>query len=42
LISDLHKRNPDKEIDFVIQKAQKIIDRIIFIHFCEDLGLLPE
>lgn len=42
LISDLHKRNPDKETDFVIQKAQKIIDRIIFIHFCEDLGLLPE
>lgn len=42
LISDLHKRNSDKEIDFIIQKAQKIIDRIIFIHFCEDLGLLPE
>lgn len=42
LISDLHKRNPNKEIDFVIQKAQKIIDRIIFIHFCEDLWLLPE
>ena len=42
LISDVHKRNPDKEIDFVIQKAQKIIDRIIFIHFCEDLWLLPE
>ncbi len=29
------------ELDLVLNKTQKIIDRIIFIHFCEDLGLLP-
>jgi REP element-mobilizing transposase RayT len=29
------------ELDFILNKTQKIIDRIIFIHFCEDLGLLP-
>ena len=29
------------ELDFLLNKTQKIIDRIIFIHFCEDLGLLP-
>jgi len=25
------------ELDFILNKTQKIIDRIIFIHFCEDL-----
>ena len=30
------------QLDFVLSKTQKIIDRIIFIHFCEDLGLLPQ
>lgn len=25
-----------------IEKAQKLIDRIVFVCFCEDLGLLPE
>lgn len=29
------------ELDFILNKTQKIIDRIIFIHFCEDLWLLP-
>ncbi|HBB03806.1 TPA: hypothetical protein DCZ39_02785 [Patescibacteria group bacterium] len=26
----------------MIEKAQKIIDRLIFIFFCEDKGLLPD
>lgn len=25
-----------------VEKAQKIIDRLIFVAFCEDIGLLPE
>ena len=29
----------DKNI--ILEKTQKIIDRVIFISFCEDLGLLP-
>ncbi len=42
LIQDLIKNNPDKDYNMLITKAQKIIDRLIFVHFCEDLGLLPE
>lgn len=34
--------NPEVSHVVIIPKAQKIIDRLIFIHFCEDLGLLPE
>ncbi|MBU1123605.1 Eco57I restriction-modification methylase domain-containing protein [Patescibacteria group bacterium] len=26
----------------VVEQAQKIIDRVVFIAFCEDVGLLPE
>lgn len=37
LISDHHK----KTLETAIRIAQKIIDRIIFIAFCEDRGLLP-
>lgn len=37
LISDHHK----KSLETAIHIAQKIIDRIIFIAFCEDRGLLP-
>ena len=29
------------QLDFALNKTQKIIDRIIFIHFCEDIGLIP-
>lgn len=42
LIQDIRKNNPDKQIDFIIEKAQKLIDRIIFVCFCEDIDLLPE
>ncbi len=44
LFKDIIKNNPwfkKSELDFLLNKTQKIIDRIIFIHFCEDLNLLP-
>ena len=42
LIQDLKKNNSDVDIEILITKAQKIIDRMVFIHFCEDNGLLPQ
>jgi hypothetical protein len=41
LINDIRQHNPDLHVELIVEKAQKIIDRIIFIHFCEDKGLLP-
>jgi len=43
LIKDIVINKWDRKLpwDFILEKAQKIIDRIIFIHFCEDLDLLP-
>jgi len=38
LISKAHRKPLDKAIEI----SQKILDRIIFIAFCEDRGLLPE
>ncbi|MDP2395578.1 MAG: hypothetical protein Q8S84_04310 [bacterium] len=39
LFKDIIKNNTFKksELDLALNKTQKIIDRIIFIHFCEDL-----
>lgn len=42
LINDIKYHNPTLDVETLVSKAQKIIDRIIFIHFCEDYGLLPE
>lgn len=42
LINDMKHRNVWVSIEILIEKAQKIIDRLIFIFFCEDKGLLPE
>jgi hypothetical protein len=42
LINDMRKNNPESGLDLIIEKAQKVIDRLIFVHFCEDLELLPE
>lgn len=45
LFKDIVANNPwfkKTQLDFLLSKTQKIIDRIIFIHFCEDLGLLPQ
>ena len=41
LINDIREHNTDLDIEMVVEKAQKIIDRIVFVHFCEDKGLLP-
>ncbi len=41
LIEHLH-RNDGKSLDQAIRIAQKLLDRVIFIAFCEDRGLLPE
>ena len=35
-------REHSKSLDEAIRIAQKILDRIIFVAFCEDRGLLPE
>lgn len=40
LICELHERQ-GRPLDTAIRIAQKILDRIIFIAFCEDRGLLP-
>ena len=40
LIEHLH-RERGKSLELAIHIAQKILDRIIFIAFCEDRGLLP-
>ncbi len=42
LINDIRQHNADISIETAVEKAQKIIDRIVFIHFCEDRGLLPD
>jgi len=41
LFEELKKSNPDYSQESLVEKAQKFLDRIIFICFCEDLGLLP-
>lgn len=44
LLRDIYHKNPDvrQNIELGIEKAQKIIDRVVFICFCEDRGLLPD
>jgi len=44
LLRDIYRNNPEvkKNIEFGIEKAQKIIDRVVFTCFAEDKGLLPE
>ena len=41
LIEHMHRQH-GKSLDEAIRIAQKILDRIIFVAFCEDRGLLPE
>jgi len=41
LYKQLTEDNPQTDKNIILEKTQKIIDRIIFISFCEDLGLLP-
>lgn len=44
LFQDLVKSNPSIGPTVLLEKAQKIIDRLIFVCFCEDsgVGLLPQ
>lgn len=41
LFTDLKINNPQLEPDVLLQKTQKLLDRLLFILFCEDRGLLP-
>ena len=41
LFEDLCKNNPDKDKLLLFKKTQKLLDRILFILFCEDRNLLP-
>ncbi|MDP8237898.1 MAG: N-6 DNA methylase [Candidatus Hatepunaea meridiana] len=42
MIYHLTKKPFDKDLNKAIRITQKILDRIIFIAFCEDRGLLPQ
>jgi len=44
LLRDIYRRNSSvrDNIDLGIEKAQKVIDRIVFAAFAEDSGLLPD
>ena len=41
LFDHLKKYNPDKEEILLLSKSQKLLDRFLFVCFCEDLNLLP-
>jgi hypothetical protein len=41
LIAELTSARYGKPLDMAIRVAQKLVDRIIFVAFCEDRGLLP-
>lgn len=43
LMRDIWENNKSKrDIHFIAMKAQKILDRVVFVSFCEDRSLLPE
>ncbi|MDD4319353.1 MAG: N-6 DNA methylase [Candidatus Peribacteraceae bacterium] len=42
LIGNIRQNNSSLSFDSIVEKAQKILDRMVFIVFCEDAGLLPE
>lgn len=44
LLRDIYSQNSEvrNNIDLGIEKAQKIIDRVVFACFAEDIGLLPD
>lgn len=42
LFKHIKGKNPDKDGLLLFEKTQKIMDRFIFVCFCEDCGLLPE
>lgn len=42
LIQHLTSPVHDKALDSAIRIAQKLVDRVVFVAFCEDRGLLPD
>jgi hypothetical protein len=42
LIQHLTSPAHDKPLDTAIRIAQKLVDRVVFVAFCEDRGLLPD
>lgn len=42
VFSALKENNPDKDELLLFSKTQKLLDRFIFICFCEDCNLLPQ
>lgn len=43
IMRDIWKNNKDKrDIHLVTDMSQKLLDRIVFVSFCEDTGLLPD
>lgn len=42
LFQHIKQHNPGKDEILLLEKTQKILDRFIFVCFCEDTGLLPE
>ncbi|MDB3862866.1 N-6 DNA methylase [Flavobacteriaceae bacterium] len=41
LFNDIVKHNPNYEQNLILNKTQKLLDRILFILFAEDRGILP-
>lgn len=41
LFNHIKENNTNVDDNIVLTKSQKILDRIIFVCFCEDIGLLP-
>lgn len=41
LFEHLKQNNPDKDEFLLLNKSQKLLDRFIFVCFCEDTNLLP-
>jgi type I restriction-modification system DNA methylase subunit len=41
LFEHLKERNTAQDELLLLQKAQKLLDRLLFVFFCEDLNLLP-
>lgn len=41
LVEHLKAHNPSHDELLLLQKAQKLLDRLLFVFFCEDLNLLP-
>lgn len=41
IFENMRKNNPKVNENIIIEKVQKLLDRFLFICFCEDKGLLP-